>query len=148
MHGQAAETVKEVLEYFCIRLYSPKAHNRAQALQALELLFWSPQNAGDNWLIDGLPNIRMFTEVQEMIIMILRKALSVENDPDWICRYLEYLGTWGFVLDDAEIVKIVYDVAQFVVERNCVASLVLSMHNEVYEPLFNIFTGFLRKVPF
>ena len=110
------------------------------------MVFWSPQNPNDNWLIDGLPNIRLFTEVQEMIIVILRKALMVESEPDWVCRYIEYLSTWGLVHGDSDIGKIAFDVAQLVVERNCVASLVLSTNNDVYEPMFNIFINFLRKV--
>lgn len=64
----------------------------------------------------------------------------------WIARYIEFLSTWGFIHKDSEMDSIALDVAQLVVERNSIISSLLSSQYKMFDPLFDIFLSFIKKV--
>ncbi|CAG7822634.1 unnamed protein product [Allacma fusca] len=149
VHATTAEdnNSKEILEYFFRRLSSPKKISRMQALQGLQMLLTdSPKPVEENWLLDQFPTLPIFSEIQGLTISFLRQAIQVENEPEWIVRYLEFLSVWSGFIQDSEMDGLALDVAQLVVERNGVMSALLNCHSKAYDALFDIFLNYMKKI--
>lgn len=138
---------REVIEYFLRRLASPKVHSRVQAVQGLQLLFASPGKveAVENWLMDCLPNLPIYEEIQSQVLLLLRQALQTETEPQLIYKYIEFLNAWG-PLNGADVEGLVLDVAQLVVERSILTSVMLGAETAGFEPFFSIFLDYTKKV--
>lgn len=138
---------REVIEYFLRRLSSPKVHSRSQAVQGLQLLFANPGKveAVENWLMDCLPNLPIFEEIQAQVLLLLRQAIQIETEPQLVSKYIEFLNAWGALIEaDAE--GLVLDVAQLVVERSILTSVMLGTDTTGFEPFFSIFLDYTKKV--
>lgn len=67
-----------------------------------------------------------------------------ENDPALLCRYLDFLSTWAQVSEDLD--SLALDVANLVVERNGLVCLMMNKFASCFDPLFDIFFTFMKKV--
>ena len=94
----------------------------------------------------SVSNIPIFPEVQEIISTCLRLAVQVENEPQMISRYLEFLSILGFVGSDTVTENLALDVTQLVVERSVVIQALLKHQPEVFQPLFDIYLNHMSKV--
>lgn len=80
LNGKSDDASREVLEYFLRRLCSVKTQCRIQALYALQLLFSANKILADEtWLMECVPHLNIFPDMQEMITSILRQAIQVES---------------------------------------------------------------------
>ena len=135
------------MEYFLRRLSAPKKLSRGQALQGLQVLLTSSSKPSDeNWLLEVLPTIPIFPDIQASTIAFLRQAIQVENEPQWLVRYLEFLSVWSALDEDSQMDDLALDVAQLIVERNGVMSALLSRFGKAYDALFDIFLSYMKKV--
>ncbi len=123
---------------------------RIQALNALKLLLIKEDETcvstslSDDWLLDGLPSLPVFSEIQENVLDLLRQAILIENDPALLCRYLDFLSTWATVSEELELITL--DVANLVVERNGIVCLMMNKLPACFNPLFEIFFTFMKKI--
>ena len=116
-------------------------------MQGLQILLTSSSKPSeDNWLLDVLPTIPIFPDIQASTIAFLRQAIQVENEPQWLVRYLEFLSVWSALDEDAPMDELAMDVAQLIVERNGVMSALLSRFGKAYDALFDIFLSYMKKV--
>ncbi|XP_050427828.1 integrator complex subunit 1 isoform X2 [Adelges cooleyi] len=158
----------EVLEYFLRRLSSPTS--RQHAILGLKLLL----NATDektididkvieaktdvSWLLTSLPQLPNFSAFKSQIVIALRQACQVENDPHLITAYLTFLAEQtsevdkGGSLTNDQLAEMVLDMAQLIVERSTVMSAVLpvstdtvTVFNVALNSLVNIFYSFLCR---
>ena len=72
--------------------------------------------------------------------------MLLESEPEWICKYLEFLSAWGQLMGDKDTDAYILDIALFLVDRHDMASVVFSRHKHVFFPLFDIFLGYTHKV--
>jgi len=117
--------------------------SRSKGIQALQLLLVKPGRE-DDWLLDCIPSLRPFNDMQASILVLLRQAIQVENEPAWVTNYLEFLSTWAHLADDVETLAM--DVSQLVVERNGLLSTMLKQWPKTFESLFDIFLMYMKKV--
>lgn len=97
-------------------------------------------------MLDGLPALPVFSEIQENVLVLLRQAIVIENDPSLLCRYLDFLSTWAQVSEDLE--GLALDVANLVVERNGIVDLLMKRFSRCFRALFDIYFTFMKKVRF
>lgn len=138
---------REVIEYFFRRLASPKLQSRTQAVQGLQLLFAPPGKVEvvENWLMDCLPSLPIFPEIQASVLLLLRQALQTETEPQMIFKYVEFLNVWGSIVDTGGT-SLVLDIAQLITERNILISVMLRNDTAGFEPFFHMFLSHMRKV--
>lgn len=113
----------EVLEYFFRRLASVGKQQRQSALTALKVLlkvFVSEDEENvspDDWLLRNLPQVPHFVHARSLIIVQLRAACQIENDPELVMIYIQFIAY--HTLDDSvnETSDHVVDLAQLIVER-------------------------------
>lgn len=97
----------EVLEYFLRRLSSTSKQSRLNAIKGLQLLlrvFNKEEDAIDldyvesDWLLRYLPMMPHFIAIRLNIIVQLRAACQIENDPDLVMIYIQFIA--ANTLDD------------------------------------------------
>lgn len=169
MHPETDPIIScEVLEYFLRRLSSPTS--RQHAILGLKLLL----NATDDkiidvdkviesktdvsWLLTSLPQLPNFPAFKSQIVIALRQACQVENDPHLITAYLTFLAERTSdvnkvdSLTNEQLTDMVLDMAQLIVERSTVMAAVLpvstdtvTVFNIALNSLVNIFYTFLSR---
>lgn len=90
----------EVLEYFLRRLSSPTKQNRSNAIKGLQLLLKAFHKEDEHlqlgqdesgWLLHYLPMMPHFPAVRSIIIAQLRMACQIENDPNLVIIYIQFI---------------------------------------------------------
>ncbi|XP_073832821.1 integrator complex subunit 1 [Musca autumnalis] len=108
----------EILDYIFRRLCSTVKSTRVSALRGLKIIFKSSDMSGNDWLLSSIPSIPHFNEVRVFIIPQLRSACQVENCPDLVMAYIQFIA--ANTLDDSvtDMLDHVIDMAQLIVERS------------------------------
>jgi integrator complex subunit 1 len=159
------QTSYEVLEYFLRRLSSTSRFGRQSAIQAFKLLLKSMEQeegkemeeieAESDWLLKYLPMIPSFPYICERIIAQLRSACQVENSPDLIMIYIQFIATNTLNDGVTEMLEHVACWSLLIVERSCVFASILPKneddpkHQEKYQTLnylFIMFNNFIIKM--
>ncbi|XP_030383535.1 integrator complex subunit 1 [Scaptodrosophila lebanonensis] len=111
-------TVCEVLDYIFRRLSSTVKLSRVAALAGLKIIFKSSGEFENEWLLKSIQHIPHFAEVKVFIIPQLRAACQVENSPELIMAYIQFIT--AHTLNDPvnEMLDHVIDMAQLIVERS------------------------------
>lgn len=90
----------EVLEYFLRRLSSTSKQSRLNAIKGLQLLLKAFHKEEDpieleyvesDWLLRYLPMMPHFLAVRLIIIVQLRAACQIENNPDLVMIYIQFI---------------------------------------------------------
>lgn len=88
----------EVLEYFLRRLASTSKQSRENAIKGLQLLLKVFQKDSeaicsdyDDWLLQYLPLVPHFLSVRLIVIVQLRAACQIENNPDLVMVYIQFI---------------------------------------------------------
>lgn len=162
------QTSYEVLEYFLRRLSSTSRFGRHSAIQAFKLLLKNLEQeenkdmneevepeADSDWLLKYLPMIPSFPYISERIIAQLRSACQVENSPDLIMIYIQFIATNTLNDPVTEMLEHVACWSLLIVERSCVFSSILPKneddpkHQEKFQTLnylFIMFNNFIIKM--
>uniref|UniRef100_A0A2H8TLT6 Integrator complex subunit 1 n=1 Tax=Melanaphis sacchari TaxID=742174 RepID=A0A2H8TLT6_9HEMI len=169
MHPETDPIIScEVLEYFLRRLSSPTS--RQHAILGLKLLLNTTEDkvididkvieskTDVSWLLTSLPQLPNFPAFKSQIVIALRQACQVENDPHLITAYLTFLAERTSDVDKADsltneqLTDMVLDMAQLIVERSTVMAAVLpistdtvTVFNIALNSLVNIFYTFLNR---
>lgn len=162
------QTSYEVLEYFLRRLSSTSRFGRQSAIQAFKLLLknmeteegkemgeeMEPETESD-WLLKYLPMIPSFPYICERIIAQLRSACQVENSPDLIMIYIQFIATNTLNDPVTEMLEHVACWSLLIVERSCVFASILPKHEDdpkhqekfqTLNYLFIMFNNFIIKM--
>ncbi|KAL0272623.1 UNVERIFIED_CONTAM: hypothetical protein PYX00_005524 [Menopon gallinae] len=126
----------EVLEYLLRRLSSPHMNSRAQAIKGLKLVLSSVNAAKDSmdvdgqvedsrWLLGQLPLLPHFDAVRPQLVLALRQACQVENDPMCISSYIAFLALHTADDDLPSLGLLVQDMAQLIVERSTIMAAIM-----------------------
>ena len=163
---------EEMLEYFLRRLSSQQTYQRTQALKGLRLvltpIMLSPDKMevdeggtnevpadGDNdWLLKRLPSLPCFPHFYSQISHQLRFACQVENDPNAVSLYVQFLAHYA---PDSlqELGDLCLDMSSTIVERSTLLPAILpgsmcktNLHtaNETYLALLRLFVQYMNKV--
>ncbi|CRK92499.1 CLUMA_CG006039, isoform A [Clunio marinus] len=163
------QTSYEVLEYFLRRLSSTSRYGRLSAIQAFKLLLKSMESdeskemivddveadAESDWLLKYLPMIPSFPFICDRIIAQLRTACQVENSPDLIMIYIQFIATNTTNDPVTEMLDHVACWSLLIVERSCVFASILPKnvddpkYQEKYKTLnylFIMFNNFIIKM--
>ncbi|KAL5232641.1 hypothetical protein ACI65C_000051 [Semiaphis heraclei] len=169
MHPETDPIIScEVLEYFLRRLSSPTS--RQHAILGLKLLLNETDDkmidvdkvieskTDVSWLLTSLPQLPNFPAFKSQIVIALRQACQVENDPHLITAYLTFLAERTSDVDkvdsltNEQLTDMVLDMAQLIVERSTVMAAVLpistdtvTVFNIALNSLVNIFYTFLSR---
>lgn len=91
----------EVLEYFLRRLASPNKRSRANAIKGLQLLLkvfhkddetmQMDDEDESGWLLHYLPMMPHFPAVRLIVIVQLRAACQIENNPELVMIYIQFI---------------------------------------------------------
>lgn len=158
----------EVLEYFLRRLSSTSRFGRQSAIQAFKLLLKNMEQeegkemgeevepeAESDWLVKFLPMIPSFPYICDRIISQLRSACQVENSPDLIITYIQFIATNTLNDPVTEMLEHVACWSLLIVERSCVFASILpkSLDDQKYQEkfqtlnyLFIMFNNFIIKM--
>uniref|UniRef100_A0A8D8YUP5 Integrator complex subunit 1 n=3 Tax=Cacopsylla melanoneura TaxID=428564 RepID=A0A8D8YUP5_9HEMI len=169
--------VQDILSYFFHRLGFPE--NKAQAVAGLKLLLNRDKQIGTrcsddeeeeddkmegiekcvpletDWLLVQLPKIPHFAHARAKVMVALRQACQVENDPHLVITYLVFLSKFGIVgADIAELTELVQDVANLIVERSTIMTAILPSYSDVsyldknvaLDSMLNIFYTYFNMV--
>ncbi|KAM7343453.1 integrator complex subunit 1 [Cochliomyia hominivorax] len=112
------QTVCEILDYIFRRLCSTVKLTRLSALRGLKIIFKCSDLNPNEWLLSAIPQIPHFNDVRIFIIPQLRSACQVENSPDLVMAYIQFIA--ANTLDDSvtDMLDHVIDMAQLIVERS------------------------------
>ncbi|KAH8413865.1 hypothetical protein KR222_010620 [Zaprionus bogoriensis] len=112
------QVVCEVLDYIFRRLSSTVKQSRVAALSGLKIIFKSSGKYENEWLLKSIHQIPHFFEAKAFIIPQLRAACQVENCPELIMAYIQFIT--AHTLNDPvnEMLDHVIDMAQLIVERS------------------------------
>lgn len=101
LKDESADLSCEVLEYFLRRLASPNKRSRANAIKGLQLLLKVFHNDDETmqmddadesgWLLHYLPMMPHFPAVRLIVIVQLRAACQIENNPDLVMIYIQFI---------------------------------------------------------
>ncbi|EDW01935.1 GH20174 [Drosophila grimshawi] len=110
--------VCEVLDYIFRRLSSTVSQSRVAALSGLKIIFKNVGKYEHEWLLKSIQQIPHFMEAKMYIIPQLRAACQVENCPQLIMAYIQFIT--AHTLNDPvnEMLDHVIDMAQLIVERS------------------------------
>lgn len=132
------QTVCEILDYIFRRLCSTVKTTRVSALRGLKIIFKSSDVSSSNdWLLSSIPQIPHFNDVRVFIIPQLRSACQVENAPDLVMAYIQFIA--ANTLDDSvtDMLDHVIDMAQLIVERSTMFQHIIPQYDgiefEVYD---------------
>uniref|UniRef100_A0A1I8PSA0 Uncharacterized protein n=1 Tax=Stomoxys calcitrans TaxID=35570 RepID=A0A1I8PSA0_STOCA len=122
------QTVCEILDYIFRRLCSTVKLTRASALRGLKIIFKSSDTSGNEWLLSSIPQIPHFNEVRVFIVPQLRSACQVENSPDLVMAYIQFIA--ANTLDDSvtDMLDHVIDMAQLIVERSTMFQHIIPLY--------------------
>lgn len=126
----------EVLEYLLRRLSSHNMHNRAQAIKGLKLVLSSIKMGEESmetvcplddtsWLLRQLPQLPHFAAVRPQVVLALRQACQVENDPVCVSSYITFLALHTAEESLLSLGHLVQDMAQLIVERSTIMSAIM-----------------------
>jgi integrator complex subunit 1 len=117
-----------VLEYFLRRLASTSNYSRQSAIKAVKMLLQCFHTddptvidcPDSDWLLRYLPSIPHFEAVRSVVNVQLRAACQIENCPDLIMLYIQFIA--DKTRDDpiGEMLEHVMDLSQLIVERTTV----------------------------
>lgn len=161
----------ETLDYFLRRLSSHQTHQRLQALKGLKMILTPYQSdetletggSGSNpmevdealddnkWLLHHLTSLPFFDEFFPHISAALRTACQVENEPNVVGLYMQFLCRYrpsGYG-DETELCL---DMASIIVERSTILPAILlgplcksSCASETFYHLLYLFTQFMKR---
>ncbi|XP_055374259.1 integrator complex subunit 1 [Condylostylus longicornis] len=120
------QTSCEVLEYFLRRLASTCKQSRIMATNALKLLlqtFKKPDDEEDpasDWLLRHLPHIPHFIHARPLIILQLRAACQIENNPELVMIYIQFIAAHTLHDPVPDMLDHVMDMSQLIVERSTI----------------------------
>ncbi|GAB0098046.1 Integrator complex subunit 1 [Sergentomyia squamirostris] len=154
----------EVLEYFLRRLSSTTKQSREMSIKGLKLLLkvfddhelplYAPKDPDSDWLLNHLPQIPNFLHARQSIIVFLRAACQVENNPQLIMLYIQFIAT--HTLDDSvtEMIENLVDMAQLIVERSTLLTYITPNHADQLDGvriqtlscLFIMFTNYFKHL--
>ena len=161
------QTSYEVLEYFLRRLSSTSRFGRQSAIQAFRLLLKNMATEEEkemngeelevesDWLLKYLPAIPSFPYICERIVAQLRGACQVENSPDLIIIYIQFIATNTLNDPVTEMLEHVACWSLLIVERSCVFASILPKnlddpkYDEKFQTLnylFIMFNNFIIKM--
>lgn len=158
------QTSYEVLEYFLRRLSSTSKYGRQSAIRAFRLLLKNTYTEADkdiseelesDWLLKYLPSIPSFPYICERIIAQLRAACQVENSPDLIMIYIQFIATNTLNDPVTEMLEHVACWSLLIVERSSVFASILPSniddpkYSEKFQTLnylFIMFNNFIIKM--
>lgn len=162
------QTSYEVLEYFLRRLSSTSKFGRQSAIQAFKMLLKNMEQdeakemneedeveAESDWLLKYLPMLPSFPYICERIIAQLRSACQVENSPDLIMIYIQFIATNTLNDGVTEMLEHVACWSLLIVERSCVFASILPKHDDdpkhqekfqTLNYLFIMFNNFIIKM--
>ncbi|KAK6637842.1 hypothetical protein RUM44_008264 [Polyplax serrata] len=134
--NQEPTAPSEVLEYLLRRLSSPHMNSRAQAIKGLKLVLSSigfedepmeldGQPQDNSWLLRQLPLLPHFASVRPQVVLALRQACQVENDPVCISSYITFLALHTAEDDLTSLGHLVQDMAQLIVERSTIMAAIM-----------------------
>ena len=165
---------EEMLEYFLRRLSSQQTYQRTQALRGLRMVLTPIANSHDmmdvddavqktdepsvdgnnDWLLKRLPSLPCFPHFYSQISHQLRYACQVENDPNAVSLYVQFLAHYApDSLPDLE--NLCLDMSSTIVERSTILPAVLpgvmcktdlKTANETYQALLRLFVQYMDKV--
>ncbi|XP_026678814.1 integrator complex subunit 1 [Diaphorina citri] len=79
-----------------------------------------------DWLLVQLPKIPHFAHARAKIMVALRQACQVENDPHLVITYLVFLSKFGIVgANLSELTELAQDIANLIVERSTIMTAIL-----------------------
>lgn len=152
----------EVLEYFLRRLSATSKFGRQSAIQAFKALLvsYKPVNedeieAESDWLLKFMPMLPSFPYICERIIAQLRSACQVENSPDLIMTYIQFIATNTLNDQVTEMLDHVTCWSLLIVERSAVFASILPKnlddpkYDEKFQTLnylFIMFNNFIIKM--
>ncbi|EDW09794.1 integrator complex subunit 1 [Drosophila mojavensis] len=110
--------VCEVLDYIFRRLSSTVKQSRVAALSGLKIIFKNSGKYENEWLLKSIQQIPHFLEAKMYIIPQLRAACQVENCPELIMAYIQFITKHTLNDPVNEMLDHVIDMAQLIVERN------------------------------
>ena len=169
---------EEMLEYFLRRLSNQQTHQRTQALKGLRLVLTpivasseqmeiddsgnangikSNENQIDgnnDWLLKRLPSLPCFPHFYAQISHQLRFACQVENDPEAVSLYVQFLAHYApeSLPDLADLCLIM---SSTIVERSTLLPAILpgpmcktekSTASETYFALLRLFVSYMDKI--
>lgn len=149
--------VCEVLDYIFRRLSSTVKQSRVAALSGLKIIFKSSGKYENEWLLKSIHQIPHFLEAKSFIIPQLRAACQVENCPELIMAYIQFIT--AHTLNDPvnEMLDHVIDMAQLIVERSTMFQhIIISQEENDIQPdenriqtlkcLFVMFNNYIIKL--
>ncbi|KAG8191071.1 hypothetical protein JTE90_008385 [Oedothorax gibbosus] len=137
--SEPQETI-EVISYFMKRLSSQQNSARILALKGLNMLLSQRNKSSDsgeeemiqekdtnehNWLLKSLPLLPHFQVIRSQISIFLRQACQIENDPQIIVCYINFLATHTPDHNLQEFADLALDMAQMIVERPTIVNTIL-----------------------
>ncbi|XP_016953336.1 integrator complex subunit 1 [Drosophila biarmipes] len=151
------QIVCELLDYIFRRLSSTVKQSRVAALSGLKIIFRHSGDFENEWLLKSIQQIPHFFEVKPFIIPQLRAACQVENCPELIMAYIQFIT--AHTLNDPvnEMLDHVIDMAQLIVERSTMFQhIIISQEDYDYVPdenriqtlkcLFVMFNNYIIKL--
>uniref|UniRef100_A0AAG5DFZ9 DUF3677 domain-containing protein n=1 Tax=Anopheles atroparvus TaxID=41427 RepID=A0AAG5DFZ9_ANOAO len=148
--GEHQAMIGEILEYFLRRLSSFSSASRQSAIRGLKLLLKA--NNGD-WLLRYLPMIPHFPYVRPNVIVQLRAACQVENIPELVMVYIQFVAAHTAMDGEEAMLEHVMDMSHLIVERTTVFANIIPTVGDQSEQriqtlncLFVMFNNFLIKL--
>lgn len=155
------QTSCEVLEYFLRRLSSTCKQSRQMAIKGLRLLLkvFQKEVDGDeyvesDWLLRYLPMMPFFPSVRLNVIIQLRAACQIENNPDLVMIYIQFIAANTLLDSVPDMLEHVMDMAQLIVERATIFSCIIPVSDDCADEerlqtlncLFVMFNNYLIKL--
>uniref|UniRef100_A0A182P4W0 Uncharacterized protein n=1 Tax=Anopheles epiroticus TaxID=199890 RepID=A0A182P4W0_9DIPT len=163
--GEHQMMIGEVLEYFLRRLSSFSCASRQSAIRGLKLLLKVFQEEHDpgatvpieanngDWLLRYLPMIPHFPYVRPNVIVQLRAACQVENIPELVMVYIQFVAAHSAMDGEEAMLEHVMDMSHLIVERTTVFANIIPTLADPSEQriqtlncLFVMFNNFLIKL--
>uniref|UniRef100_A0AAG5DFM4 DUF3677 domain-containing protein n=1 Tax=Anopheles atroparvus TaxID=41427 RepID=A0AAG5DFM4_ANOAO len=163
--GEHQAMIGEILEYFLRRLSSFSSASRQSAIRGLKLLLKVFQEEHDpgatvpieanngDWLLRYLPMIPHFPYVRPNVIVQLRAACQVENIPELVMVYIQFVAAHTAMDGEEAMLEHVMDMSHLIVERTTVFANIIPTVGDQSEQriqtlncLFVMFNNFLIKL--
>ncbi|KAF6032449.1 INTS1 [Bugula neritina] len=149
--GDGDSPAFQVISYFFERLYSTSPYTRDLSVKALRTMFVDPvtQQAMDidintdsnqfDWLHVNIPEISMFSSVEDLIQTSVQKALHVETDYEVVSAYITYLMESKMYRKEPSLT--ILEISKMLCSRPALCNQLLS-HSETYDMLILSFKHF------
>ncbi|XP_053675134.1 integrator complex subunit 1 [Anopheles nili] len=163
--GEHQMMIGEIVEYFLRRLSSFSSASRQSAIRGLKLLLKVFQDEHDpgatvpieanngDWLLRYLPMIPHFPYVRPSVIVQLRAACQVENIPELVMVYIQFVAAHSAIDGEETMLEHVMDMSHLIVERTTVFANIIPTVADQSEQriqtlncLFVMFNNFLIKL--